>query len=45
MPQPVRELLNEAEVETLFVGVTNALCVTIILDGVWKETSICQTNM
>jgi hypothetical protein len=34
MSQPVRELLSEAEVEALFVGVTNALCVTIILDGV-----------
>ena len=34
MPQPVQELLSEAEVEALFVGVTTALCVTIILDGV-----------
>ena len=32
--QPVRELLSEAEVEALFVQVTTALCVTIILDGV-----------
>ena len=34
MSQPVQELLSEAEVEALFVGVTTALCVTIILDGV-----------
>ena len=34
MSQPVHELLSEAEVEALFVGVTTALCVTIILDGV-----------
>jgi hypothetical protein len=34
MSQPVRELLSKAEVEALFVQVTNALCVTIILDGV-----------
>ena len=36
MSQPVHELLNEAEVEALFIGVTTALCVTIILDGVDK---------
>jgi hypothetical protein len=34
MSQPVRELLSEAEVEALFVGVTGALCVAISLDGV-----------
>ena len=34
MPQPVHKLLSETEVEALFVGVTTALCVTIILDGV-----------
>ena len=34
MSQPVQELLSEAEVEALFVGVTTALCVTIILDSV-----------
>jgi hypothetical protein len=34
MSQPVQELLSEAEVEALFVQVTTALCVTIILDGV-----------
>ena len=34
MSQPVHKLLSEAEVEALFVGVTTALCVTIILDGV-----------
>ena len=34
MSQPVHELLSEAEVEALFVGVTTALRVTIILDGV-----------
>ena len=34
MSQSVRELLSAAEVEALFVGVTTALCVTIILDGV-----------
>ena len=34
MSQPVRELLSEAEVEALFVGVTSALCVSISLDGV-----------
>jgi len=32
--QPVHKLLSETEVEALFVGVTTALCVTIILDGV-----------
>jgi hypothetical protein len=36
MSQPVHKLLSEAEVEALFVGVTTALCVTIILDGVDK---------
>jgi hypothetical protein len=36
MSQPVHELLSEAVVEALFVGVTSALCVTIILDGVDK---------
>jgi hypothetical protein len=34
MFQPVRELLSEAGVEALFVGVTSALCVIISLDGV-----------
>ena len=34
MSQPVHKLLSETEVEALFVGVTTALCVTIILDGV-----------
>ena len=34
MLQPVLELLSDAEVEALFIGVTNALCVTIGLDGV-----------
>lgn len=34
MFQPVHELLSEAEVETLFIGVTTALRVIIILDGV-----------
>ena len=34
MSQPVRELLSEAGVEALFVGVTSALCVIISLDGV-----------
>jgi hypothetical protein len=34
MSQPVRELPSEAEVEALFVEVTSALCVTIILDGI-----------
>jgi hypothetical protein len=36
MSQPVRELLSGAEVEALFVGVTNALCVAITVDGVDK---------
>ena len=36
MSQPVHELLSEAEVEALFVQVTTALRVTIILDGVDK---------
>jgi hypothetical protein len=34
MSQPVCELLNEAEVEALFVGGIRALRVTISLDGV-----------
>ena len=34
MSQPVHELLSEAEVEALFIRVTAALFVTIILDGV-----------
>jgi hypothetical protein len=34
MLQAVHELLSEAEVKALFVGVTSALCVTISLDGV-----------
>lgn len=34
MSQPVQELLSKAEVEALFVQVTTALCVTIILDGI-----------
>jgi hypothetical protein len=34
MSQPVHELLSESEVEALFVGVTTALCVTIILDSI-----------
>jgi len=34
MSQPVRELLSTSEIETLFVGVTTALCVTITLDGI-----------
>jgi len=34
MSQPVRELLSEAEVEALFVGVTSSLCIPIGLDGV-----------
>jgi hypothetical protein len=34
MSRPIHELLSEAEVEALFVGVTTVLCITIILDGV-----------
>jgi hypothetical protein len=34
MSQPVRELLSTAEIETLFVKVITALCVTITLDGI-----------
>ena len=34
MSQPVHKLPSEAEVEALFVGVTTALCVIIVLDGV-----------
>ena len=36
MSQPVHELLSEADVKALFIGVTTALCVTIILDGIDK---------
>jgi hypothetical protein len=36
MSQSVHALLSEADVEALFIGVTTALCVTIILDGVDK---------
>jgi hypothetical protein len=42
MSQPVHELLSEAEVEALFVGVTTALCVTIILDGLDTD---CQKDI
>jgi|WetSurMetagenome_2_1015567.scaffolds.fasta_scaffold21321_6 hypothetical protein len=34
MSQAVHELLSEAEVEALFVGVTSALCIPIGFDGV-----------
>jgi len=34
MSQPVHKLLSEAQIKALFVRVTTALCVTIILDGV-----------
>ena len=34
MAQPVHELLSEAEIEALFIGITTALCVATILDGV-----------
>ena len=34
MSKPVCELLSDATVEALFVGVTSALCVAISLDGV-----------
>ena len=34
MSQPFHELLSTAEIETLFVEITTALCVTITLDGI-----------